>query len=92
MGKKVNFEVKAEREKYWDEKINEVLKGRTIVKVEYVSEDLAREAWWSNRGIIITLDNGVELLPMSDDEGNDCGAIHYFQEDGTADCLPVQRG
>ena len=91
MAKKVNLEVKEEREKYWHDMANKVLKGRTIVSVKYISEDLASEAWWSNRGIVITLDNGVELLPMSDDEGNDCGAIHYFAEDGTQDCLPVLR-
>jgi hypothetical protein len=31
--------------------------------------------WWSNATIKITFTNGLTLVPSSDDEGNDAGAI-----------------
>ena len=50
--------------------------GRTITNIERMSESEALNNYgWSKRPVIITLDNGVQLDPMADDEGNDGGAI-----------------
>ena len=62
----------------WQKRINKYLVGRTIVKVEYCTEELADQLlrlsivnqykyYWSN---------GTWLTPTSDDEGNNGGAIH----------------
>lgn len=43
---------------------------------ERMSEDEALNVFgWNKRPVIITLDTGVQLVPMADDEGNDGGAI-----------------
>ena len=60
----------------WQKRINKYLVGRTIVKVEYCSEELADQQGWSKRPIQLLLNNGVWLTMTSDDEGNNGGAIH----------------
>lgn len=61
---------------YWNKRVSKVLVGRTITKVEYMSEKDRDETGWYNRPIQIQLDNGVWLTPTSDDEGNEGGSIH----------------
>jgi len=60
----------------WAKRIEKYLVGRTIVKVDYCSEELANEQGWHCQPIQILLDNGTWLTPTSDDEGNNGGAIH----------------
>lgn len=60
----------------WAKRIEKYLVGRTIVKVDYCSEELADEQGWHCQPIQILLDNGTWLTPTSDDEGNNGGAIH----------------
>jgi hypothetical protein len=73
----------------WVEKAREVLKGRTIVAVTYASERDIADSYFSKRGLRILLDNGTEIYPMADDEGNDFGAVHYMTKDGKFDILPT---
>ena len=78
---------KEEVEKYWTDKISKHLVGKTITKVEYIGDDEMEESMWYKRPIAICLDNRHWLIPMSDDEGNDGGAISTtFKELGT---IPV---
>ena len=62
--------------KYWNDKISKLLVGKRIVKVEYMSKKDAEDLGIDFRPVQIRLENGVWLTPMSDDEGNDGGAIH----------------
>ena len=78
---------KEEVEKYWTDKISKHLVGKTITKVEYIGDDEMEESMWYKRPIAICLVNRHWLIPMSDDEGNDGGAISTtFKELGT---IPV---
>ena len=61
---------------YWNDRISKILVGRKIVKVEYMSLKDAEDSDWYSRPVQIQLDNGVWLIPTSDDEGNNGGAIH----------------
>ena len=63
-------------EKKWTEGIEEKLVGKKIVKVEYLSNESAESFHWYKRPIILFLDDGSEIIPSMDDEGNDAGAIH----------------
>lgn len=55
--------------------------GRTIASIERMSENEAlNEFGWNKRPVIITLDNGIQLIPMADDEGNDGGVIATTDE------------
>ena len=78
---------KQETEKYWTDLISKHLVGRTITKVEYIGEDEMEDSMWYKRPIAICLDGKDWLIPMSDDEGNDGGAMSTtFKELGT---IPV---
>ena len=71
----------------WEGEISTALVGRTIVKVEYLSQEEADKNYWYKRPIALVLDDGNWLIPMSDDEGNDGGAIATsFKE---LDTIPV---
>ncbi len=85
--KKVNLEDANERDKYWNDRAVKVLKGRTIAKVRYLTAAECENNMWYKRGLVLTLDNGMEIIPGCDDEFNDTGVLHYVSKDGW-DCLP----
>ena len=73
--------------KNWEGKISEKLVGRTIVKVEYLTQEETDKNYWYKRPIALGLDDGNWLIPMADDEGNDGGSIATsFKE---LDTIPV---
>ena len=63
------------REKSGEKRIETHLLNQKIVKIKYMSEKESDRQGWSSRPIEITLSNGVLLVPMQDDEGNDGGSI-----------------
>jgi hypothetical protein len=71
----------------WIERISKLLVGKKIVKVEYMTEELAKEQGWYKRPIQILLNNGTWLTPSQDDEGNDGGAL--FTSDDDLPTIPV---
>jgi hypothetical protein len=87
MAKKVNLEDAKERDQFWNKRAVDVLKGRTIVAVRYMTDKECENNMWYKRGLLIKLDNGVEIIPGCDDEFNDTGVLHYIGKDGW-DCLP----
>ena len=60
----------------WQKRIEKYLLGKSIIKLEYMSEEDANKFGWSKRPIQILLNNGVWLTITQDDEGNNGGAIH----------------
>ena len=61
--------------KYWTDKVATILEGRTIVGIEYMPEEEAKDMGWHKAPIMIHLDDGGILVPSMDDEGNDGGAM-----------------
>lgn len=62
-----------------NEKFNKLLKGKTISRCSYLSEEEAEKMGWYKRPLVIEFTDGSLMLPQMDDEGNDGGAM-YFQE------------
>lgn len=77
--------------KIWNETANKLLLGKRIIKVEYMGSKEAEDTMWHNRPVRIILDDGTNILPMSDDEGNDGGAL-WLGNKNKEDVLPVLRG
>ena len=77
--------------KIWNKTANDLLLGKKIIKVEYMSSKEADKGMWYSRPVRIILDDGTNILPMSDDEGNDGGALWLGNKD-KEDVLPVLRG
>ena len=73
--------------------LNKHMVGQKITDVRWLTkeqtEDVAEH--WYNQPIQITLENGVTLIPMSDDEGNESGAIACMGEKVEVETIPVMR-
>tara|TARA_R110001583_G_scaffold188157_1_gene349948 strand:- start:246 stop:503 length:258 start_codon:yes stop_codon:yes gene_type:complete len=68
-------------EKKLTKDIEKQLVGRKIVKVHYMSKEDAKDNfYWDKRPLILTLDDGSEIIPTSDDEGNDGGALFFYSK------------
>ena len=59
----------------WIALISKHLVGKKIARIEYVSAKDTDHQGWHSRPVAIELDDGTWLVPMSDDEGNDGGAM-----------------
>ena len=77
-----------ELEKFWNKKAKEVLLGKTIVSVNYMTQSDADGLQWGKRPIMFKLSDGTTCYLSCDDEGNDGGAL-FYSKDGKHDELPV---
>ena len=75
----------------WDKKIEKQLCGRTIVSVRYMTPQEAKSSRWYYQPILLILDDGTALCPMSDDEGNEAGAIACSGDNVEVETIPVMR-
>ena len=76
---------KKEVHQHWTTKAKEVLEGRTITEVRYLTDEEMNEMGWYKRPICFFLDNGEYCILSCDDEGNDGGVLFY----GKNGVLPV---
>jgi len=74
--------------KRWTKVAEDVLLGRRILKVEYMSSKECNEYMWYKRPITFILDNGTRVIAQMDDEGNDGGVLTCLT-DKTEEILPV---
>lgn len=75
-------------DKFWQDKAIEVLQGKTIKKVQYITKRDAQDNLWNKRGLLILLDDDTLLTILSDDEGNDMGVIEYHRDKDFCGILP----
>ena len=73
----------------WEEKISKQLVGRKIVEVRWMTKEEADESYWDHQPVLLILDDGTALCPMSDDEGNSAGSICHLG--GECETIPVMR-
>lgn len=59
----------------WTKIASDLLVGRTITKVRYMSKKECEDCYWDSAAIEIILDNGLVISPMSDEEANGPGAL-----------------
>lgn len=85
--RKYDLDNPIQREDYWTTLAADQLVGRTIKKVSYLSTKEAQQIGWSERPLVITLDDGNQIIPSRDDEGNGGGAL--FTNDAKNGVLPV---
>lgn len=58
----------------------EAFVGRTITGVRYQTDEELEKSGWKCRALLFTLDDGAEILLISDPEGNGPGAIFYSKD------------
>lgn len=61
--------------KQWLARVAPALKGRTIANVRYTTDAEMRQMMWGQAAVVLVLDDGTELWPSRDDEGNNAGAL-----------------
>jgi len=71
----------------WTGYAHQHLVGRTIIGVHYATKEEADQMGVRNRPLMLALDNGTVLWMMSDNPGNDGGALHGVLFDDAADPL-----
>ena len=65
----------------WGVKAMLLLVGRKIERVRYLTEKERREFGWSQRSLILILDDGTHIWPSADDEGNNAGSFFTTNSD-----------
>jgi hypothetical protein len=80
-----------ETRRRWVEYAREHLEGRTIVAVDYLTSAAAERLDWYECPVVLTLDNGTQLMPWRDDEGNGAGALGGETPGGELLLCPVLR-
>ena len=75
----------------WAKQFNHLV-GLKIVGVRYLTEEETEASGWYSSPIVIELSDGSALIPQSDDEGNDGGALWIANSKGKQDLIPVIRG
>ena len=73
----------------WEERISKQLVGRKIVEVRWMTPEEAKESYWDYQPVLLILDDGTALCPMSDDEGNNAGSLCHLG--GEQETIPVMR-
>ena len=58
--------------------------GHKIVVIRKTTAEEREQMYWSANGIVLVLDNGVSLLPVTDEEANEPGRL-LVDNDGTGD-------
>ena len=81
----------AEQTYRWQKKIEKQLCGRTIVSVRYMTPQEAKSSYWCYQPILLILDDGTAICPMSDDEGNEAGSIACMGDNVEVETIPVMR-
>ena len=70
----------------WEATANKILLGRKIVKIKWLTEDQAEQEFgWRKRPVMLILDDGTEIVPQMDDEGNDGGALLWINPKETVE-------
>ena len=65
----------AEYEKEKIKEVKNVLLGKKVVEIRYMTEEECTYFCWDKAGIVIIFEDGSYILPQSDNEGNNGGAL-----------------
>ena len=80
----------AEQTYRWHKKIEKQLCGKKIKSVSYMTPSEAESSGWYYQPILLILDDGTALCPMSDDEGNEASALCVLNNEELS-TIPVMR-
>ena len=73
----------------WEDIISNQLVGRKIVEIRWMTQKEAKESLWDYQPVILILDDGTSIFPMSDDEGNSAGSLYHCGAEQST--IPVMR-
>ncbi|MBU3625905.1 hypothetical protein ICN48_06615 [Polynucleobacter sp. JS-Safj-400b-B2] len=76
-------------EQYWVKKAEKQFLGKRIIGTRYLTEEEMNDLGWTQKCVVLHLDDGNIIFPSVDDEGNDAGAL--FTNNKECDTFPVIR-
>jgi hypothetical protein len=76
-----------ELKKKWSAAISKILVGKTIKSIRYLTDQEQEQFDWLDSAVVIIFTDGSWIIPMSDDEGNNAGAIQT--SDPKLETIPV---
>ena len=76
-------------EQYWVKKAENQFVGQKIVRARYMTEEEMIDLGWTQKCVVLHLDDGNIIYPSRDDEGNDAGAL--FTNNEECNTFPVIR-
>ena len=76
-------------EQGWTKRAAEMLVGKRVKAVSWMTEGEANECGYGSRPVVIEFEDGTAIWPQSDDEGNDGGALAVTND--KTPVLPVMR-
>ena len=85
--KKLDQMSRKELDAYWENIAKELLLGKKIVNVRYMTKEEMGQMGWYGRSVAFQTEDGLWFFPSRDDEGNDGGAL--FTSDENNGCLPL---
>ena len=59
----------------WSGDATKIFKGKTVRKIEYLTDDEMNHMGWDSNAPVIVFTDGSWIIASSDDEGNDAGAL-----------------
>jgi len=59
----------------WSGDATKIFKGKTVRKIEYLTDDEMNHMGWDSRAPVIVFTDGSWIIASSDDEGNEAGAL-----------------
>lgn len=65
----------ADIREYWGNLASNFLVGKTIRRVRYLNDRETEDIAWYKNAVVIEFTDGHWIIPMSDDEGNEAGAL-----------------
>lgn len=65
----------ADLREHWGNLASNFLVGKTIRRVRYLNDRETEEMGWVKNALVIEFTDGHWVVPMSDDEGNEAGAL-----------------
>jgi hypothetical protein len=66
---------KAELREYWSNLASNYLVGKTVRRVRYLNDVETEDLGWVYNTLVIEFTDGHWIVPMSDNKGNEAGAI-----------------
>jgi len=64
----------------WNKKVGDFLIGKTIKSVRYMTDKEMNDFMWHKKPVVIDFTDGSWIIPQSDDEGNNGGALYTSDE------------
>ena len=65
----------------WERAATKALKGKTVKAVRYMTTGEVEASGWSAAAPVIEFTDGSFIFPVSDDEGNEGGALFTSEKD-----------